>query len=1020
MSDRPELLREKLKEILDLEAAYGISPAAAQPALETTLTNLKQAFYALLNEPFVSSAEAASGAKPEPAHDPDPAEAAPGVEAPVTTAAGPDLGDIQAGMVNVATNQSISNTIINTFYQNITGHGTTDDDQRRLEWYLKTIVNDQNNQVEIELQHVFLALATRRPTPLFLGLASQSSNYIEANYDPIVRPLLNRDPAWVLPDMAIVQPSMVQADKPIEVMIMGHAQRAEPQPNDPAMLLSRSLLVSEAIQEARRSATGMVLLGDPGSGKSLFLNYLARTTAQRWLGNAGRETKLVGWDDQTAPIPILLKIRQLAADLANQATIDPTDVIFDTLKRTLGQNTENMGDVLNETIHNGGLLLLFDGLDEIALSDQPGMSGRSKVADALNAFLKKYPGNLAIVTCRTRAFTDDLRNTLGWRDEILAPLTIGQIRALSYSLFWPKAEAGQRVHRRDLKMAAQRAEQFVQLIISSPQLLALAYTPELLQLMTSLTQAESQPSEQRLNRSQLYEHLVDQMLTSWELEQPVIKETDYTLTRDILDGMRQVLEELTYQAFVSSAGNRDQVRIAYEKLFTKLFGFFSVQEPNPKVNPAEACLKYMEQRGDLLLRDGESYSFAQSSLQEYSVACYMASDTKLAMESIMQYRQSDTWREPILLCVGKLGSGENTHSIEINRILEDLISDQENTNPKPIERWYQDLLLTADLVDLRGWDALSADPLFKAKALRKGLATGLVQILADPHINLTASDRARAGLALAQSGDPRYPSELADWQARIGARPLTFANTAESTSMNYLCYLPAGSYTEPAGAPLALPEYWITAYPVTVGQFARFVEQGYTYSSAAWWSRHGQQWRGHRSEPIFWEKLKHGPENTPMVGVTWYEASAYCSWLTTQCSADLPAGYCFRLPTTDEWRVAASTDGTTTPRVYPWGNEPPTDDHAIFGETQIGECAPIGSRPRGRAACGAFDMAGNVWEWTYAPSEPTSQAPTPAICGGAWNSDSTDLRCDKFESVMPDRLDILIGFRMVLAPAIAK
>jgi formylglycine-generating enzyme required for sulfatase activity len=150
----------------------------------------------------------------------------------------------------------------------------------------------------------------------------------------------------------------------------------------------------------------------------------------------------------------------------------------------------------------------------------------------------------------------------------------------------------------------------------------------------------------------------------------------------------------------------------------------------------------------------------------------------------------------------------------------------------------------------------------------------------------------------------------------------------------------------------------------------------------------------------------------PVTNVDWEQANAYARWVGG------------RLPTEAEWEKAArGVEG----KIYPWGDQPPTAQLLNFN-SQVKDTKPVGSYPDGASPYGAWDMAGNVWEWTadwydekYYATSPTANPKGPekgesrTLRGGSWIGGGQLVRCAYRLRNGPDFRGGNVGFR-VLSP----
>jgi formylglycine-generating enzyme required for sulfatase activity len=272
---------------------------------------------------------------------------------------------------------------------------------------------------------------------------------------------------------------------------------------------------------------------------------------------------------------------------------------------------------------------------------------------------------------------------------------------------------------------------------------------------------------------------------------------------------------------------------------------------------------------------------------------------------------------------------------------------------------------------------------------------------------------------------------------------------------------------------LALPAFEIGRYPVTNAEYHLFIDDG-GYQNDRWWSKTGLKWkqgseRMHLAlvkewldfrnyletqdldqharqmhwraktlrywqdmiqmsdaearayarqafkrpvdRPAYWDDPEFNSPAMPVVGVTWYEAEAYCNWLSHAARRE------FRLPTEAEWEKAArGIDG----QEFPWKGRF-TSQACNSVESHIYTTTPVDMYKNGVSPFGLYDVAGNVCEWTadWYQMYPGGEANVPGygrkyrvVRGGSWYFNQSYARCAKRDKFVPVNYDIDLGFRL--------
>ena len=170
--------------------------------------------------------------------------------------------------------------------------------------------------------------------------------------------------------------------------------------------------------------------------------------------------------------------------------------------------------------------------------------------------------------------------------------------------------------------------------------------------------------------------------------------------------------------------------------------------------------------------------------------------------------------------------------------------------------------------------------------------------------------------------------------------------------------------------------------------------------------------------PPFWSDAIFSDPDQPVVGISWYDATAYCQWLGQR------TGKKFRLPTEAEWERAAR--GGREGCLYPWGNEPPWERAYPGYDPETGGPQRVGANEPNEY--GLYDMSEGVHEWCsdyYDPAyygysaERNPQGPPAgkrrASRGGSWRHRIKFSRCAARSSLPPAFRYADYGFRLAMS-----
>jgi formylglycine-generating enzyme required for sulfatase activity len=779
----------------------------------------------------------------------------------------------------------------------------------------------------------------------------------------------------------------------------------------------------EALRHAR-----VVIVGAPGSGKTTLLHYTALRLAEVLARDDDRKLLELGLV-QTPPVPVLVPIRELGVWLqeSGQRELSGANprLLLDCIANYYGRFELDLpANFFSRLCESGRAILLLDGLDEVADAED-----RIFVSSIVRTFVTRYPHCRYAITARLEGYQGDAQIGLDFRVCTVDNLDAEQQRRFISN--WSRS-----VHAllydtdpRQLELEAHRyTEKLWSALQADKRARDLATNPLLLTVIAVVFYNNSALPK---NRAALYESCIEALLRGGRGKadragQELMNSSGTKSMRIGLSAKRALLAAIAYEMHARGEeglfiGRTELIQLVAEQLGRHVAAPTHIEEA------AQAFVDELPVHTGLLdEREPDRFRFSHLSFQEFLAARHLG-DTDRWDELLVHYREA-WWREVILLCIGYLKHERR------RRFLERLITQGATPNARSAAL----MLGTSGLAEL---EAFKGDT-----RLHEQIATQALAILETPIEAVPVLGRVRCGRVLARLGDPRPGvCTLPPILVRLEGGRFRIGSTREEAERAYEGYRQeyseelarSWSDSEISDTPVDIPSFELGRYPVTNAQYSLFIADGGYAPDRPWWDEQGHAWllrddntnqglerwvqRQHKNQPELWDNPEFGEQwsNHPVVGISLYEAQAFCRWLTQQRSYN-PEGYHFRLPSEFEWEYAARG---AERRVYPWGPEEAAFDSANFGGAYSGTTA-VGCFAPSATAGDIFDLAGNVWEWTgsiYQPyqhmtstqaREPDSGGKLVTIRGGCWNDQLIFLRAAYRYGVAPDYHYHDVGFRV--------
>ncbi len=384
---------------------------------------------------------------------------------------------------------------------------------------------------------------------------------------------------------------------------------------------------------AEPSQRKLVVLGDPGSGKSLLLQYLVLAWAEAY-------DPLLG----DAPLPLLIELR----DYASRRAKGEVNGFLDYLGRAESRRWRLDPVALDYWLRHNRTQVLLDGLDEVFDHQL-----RQEVTTAIHRFADDYPDAQIVVSSRLIGFQHER-----WRQEGFRPFMLQDLDKEQRDLFLRRWH--QLAYEDESKGERKRAS-LLQAIQQSPAIQQLAGNPLLLTLMAILNRSQELPRD----RAELYSQCARLLLHQWKTD--LAFEATPELAQAQLDGKDKLglMKRIAWTLQAGADGDvGNLVNLIEENQLERTLseGLKGI----PGLRPDRAARALIEQlRGRnfmLCFMGGGNYAFVHRTFLEYFCAEAIVDrfnvEQTLTLDAlkaeIFRHWPDETWHEVLRLVASRL------------------------------------------------------------------------------------------------------------------------------------------------------------------------------------------------------------------------------------------------------------------------------------------------------------------------------------------------------------------------------